>query len=49
MTWRIEYQDADGNWCLFNKKNSEAEARQIASSAFLQTRYRSIRVKQVGE
>jgi hypothetical protein len=47
MTWRVEYQDADGTWCLFNKKNSEAEARQMASTAFLQTRYKSIRVRRV--
>ena len=47
MSWRIEYQDADGHWCLFNKKNSEVEARQMASAAFLQTRYKSIRVRRV--
>jgi len=47
MTWRVEYQDADGQWCLFNKANTEAQARQTASNAFLKTRYKSVRVVEV--
>jgi hypothetical protein len=47
VTWRVEYQDADGAWCLFNKATTEAEARQKASSAFLKTRYKTVRVVEV--
>ena len=47
MTWRIEYQNADGEWCLFNKAATEDEARKKASSAFLKTRYKSVRVVKV--
>ena len=49
MTWRIEYQDADGKWCLFNKATTEASAREKASNAFLKTRYKSVRVREVSE
>lgn len=49
MTWRIEYQDADGNWCLFNRASSEEDARKIASNAFIKTRYKSVRVRKIGE
>lgn len=47
MTWRIEYQDADGQWCLFNKATTETAARELASNAFLKTRYKSVRVVEV--
>jgi hypothetical protein len=49
MTWRIEYQDADGKWCLFNRATTEAAARKLASNAFLKTRYNSVRVVEVGK
>ena len=47
MTWRIEYQNADGMWCLFNKAATETAAREKASNAFLKTRYKSVRVVEV--
>lgn len=45
--WRIEYKNADGQWCLFNRSTSEREARQLASNSFLRTRYTNIRIREV--
>jgi len=45
--WRIEYKNADGDWCLFNRATTEVQARKLASTSFLKTRYTDIRIREV--
>jgi hypothetical protein len=45
--WRVEYMNADGEWCLFNRSTTEKAAREIASNSFLRTRYTDIRIREV--